>query len=553
MDAPLIALRTTLPCTVPLGGVAVVLADGRIVPDGVQGPGELRPDPWRKHGRRLEAILLLASSLRLDFDIPDLRSAEGVSLSLHVVLALRISDPVRFLADVVRGAPRLSQDALGALLRDTLRSGLAPILRQRRLAELDADPNLRGWLGAAIEHSLRAEADLAGRSGLEVLGVDACDLRCQVLDEVHQVREAYYLKASLAEAEMAGRQLMDERLLAQLSEPLPIRLWRKDLGDEVSTTPLSDGERVYVATRCGQVYAFACADGEPAWPQPVELGASPGDGLALAAGSLWVPGHDGVLYRLDPDQGTIQARIPIGGRLSSAPLFVGGELLLSVDVDLQALHSGHGRLVAVDAGRNHVRRAWQLSDSGLRAAPVVLGKTACVGDRGGRFYAVDLRRDRVEALPLPQGGRILGPALADEARGRVIVGDSYGWVTAIDLAGRIAWRQRVAGQVVGQPLLHAGLLFVGASDGRLYALDPARGNPVREPFSADGPLAAAPVGWSELVFVASHDGYLYAVEAPSGQLFWRYPNGSPIFVSPAVTADGRLFVVDSAGHVNALR
>lgn len=255
-----LALRTTLPCTVPPGGVAIVLADGRIAPDGVQGPGELRPDPWRKHGRRLEAILFPASSLRLDFDIPDLRSAEEVSLDLHIVLALRISDPVRFLTDVVRDAPRLSQDALGALLRDTLRSGLASALRQRRLAELDADRNLRGWLGAAIERSLRAEADLAGRSGLEVLGVDACDLRCQVLD----------------------------------SKPLPIRLWRKDLGDEVSTTPLSDGERVYVATRHGQVYAFVGADGEPAWPQLVELGVSPGDGLPSVAGGVW-----GLLARAD--------------------------------------------------------------------------------------------------------------------------------------------------------------------------------------------------------------------------------------------------------------
>lgn len=123
--------------------------------------------------------LLPHPSPRLRSDLLGLRSAEDVRLDLSLILALRIADPACFLADVVRDATQFGQVELIALLQDTLRASLAPALCRRTPAELDADLNLRGWLATAIEHGLRVETDLTSRSGLEVLGVDAYDLRCQ--------------------------------------------------------------------------------------------------------------------------------------------------------------------------------------------------------------------------------------------------------------------------------------------------------------------------------------------------------------------------------------
>jgi outer membrane protein assembly factor BamB len=609
---------------VPAGGAAVVLVDGRIAAqDAVQGPGRLTPDRWK--GQRVEAVVFPATALRLQFDVPGLRSAEGVRLDLTVTLALRIEDLARFLTDVLRDASQFTEAELITLLRDTVRAGLAPAIRRRSLTDLDADLGLRGWLGTTIEHGLRIESDLAGRSGLAVVGVDAYDVRCPVWREALQAQESHYLHATLlvpvrvAQADAAGLRLLDEGALAELQAHLPVKeelverkewlaaleeraaaadarleaaragrraglqkwiaalhhppsslrpeLWRRTLSQETHTAPLSDGQRVYCVTKQGEIFAFAGETGEPAWPRPAELGTAPGDGMALAAGVLWIPGHDGVLYGVDLTAGTLCHRIPIGGRLSSAPLAAGDLLYLSVDVDAETLRAGAGEVVAVDAPRRQVRQHWQVSQHGLRAQPALAGQSLYVGDRSGRLYALDVRRGRVEELPI-RGGRILGAALVDERRSQIIIGDSYGRVLALDRAGRERWSQRLGGAVVGQPLLHpgpcawpqdrlpetgGGVIYVGAGDGRVYALDPASGEPLREPFATRGPIATPPVGWGDLIFIGSNDGYLYALDTATGTCFWQYHSGSPVCVPPAVTADGRLYVVDSAGHLSALR
>jgi outer membrane protein assembly factor BamB len=604
MAEPLIASRASLPCTVPPGGVAVVLAAGRAVPEGVQGPGALDPKDWRKYGQPLEAVLFPATTLPLYFDVAGLPTREGVGLDLTVTLSLRLEEPVRFLTDVVRDASQFTGADLAGILCDAVRTGLAQGLRHRALADLEADPNLRGWLGTAIEHYLTAEADLLGRSGLAVVGVDAFDLRCQVWDREREVRETYYLRAALAQAEAEGRKLLDRELLAQLQEHLPVKkelvdfkedfaelvereakadarlgearkvrqawlqdwiavqgsrpsslrpeLWRRDLGEPVHTAPLCDGSRVYVATQSGRVFALDRNSGEPAWPQPAELGAAPGDGLALAAGCLWIPGHDGALYGLDPASGAGIHRVEIGGRLSSAPLPVKDLLYLSVDVDAPTLRPGAGDVVAVDARRGAVAKRWTVSQRGLRAQPAVWEQGLYVGDRAGGFYALDLPRGRVEALPV-RGGRILAPALVDAHLGQVIVGDSYGWLLALDRSGRERWVTRLGGAVVGQPLLYGGVLYAGAGDGRVYGLDPSSGQPVREPFQTRNAVATPPLGWQDLVLVGSNDGYLYALEADSGHCFWQYHSGSPVSVPPAVTPEGQVYVVDRDGRLNALR
>ncbi|MBK9233444.1 MAG: hypothetical protein IPO15_22020 [Anaerolineae bacterium] len=91
----IIAYRTSLPVSVPPGGRAVILADGRVAGDGVQGPGDLLPARWANEGKHLEAIVFPAAELAVQFDVPGLRSAEEVALSLTVTLALRLDNPAR--------------------------------------------------------------------------------------------------------------------------------------------------------------------------------------------------------------------------------------------------------------------------------------------------------------------------------------------------------------------------------------------------------------------------------------------------------------------------
>ena len=224
----IITHRTPLPTTIPPDSAGIILIDGRMADnDWLQGPGEVTPDRWQsgtqQKKKRIEAVLIPNRDLRLAFDVDNLHSAEGVRLDLTVTLALRIEEPVRFLVDVVRDRQELSEAELAGLLAETIRTSLQALFKRFTLAELDGRADLKNWLGTAIEHGLSVDADLLGRSGLAVLGVDAYDLRCSVWDELQQQKESLFLRAALAEADAQGRKLLDTQVLAVLRQHIPVK------------------------------------------------------------------------------------------------------------------------------------------------------------------------------------------------------------------------------------------------------------------------------------------------------------------------------------------
>ena len=341
-------------------------------------------------------------------------------------------------------------------------------------------------------------------------------------------------------------------LRTPVSSMMRPELWRQQLGEAVHTAPLFTDGQVTIATRSGRVHAFDAASGQPAWTRPLELATTPGDGMAMAAGLLWIPGHDGILYGIVPKNGALKWRSDIGGKLSSAPLVLDNTLIVSVDVDARDLREGAGQLVAVDAATGRVQHRWPVSQWGIRARSVRAGNHAFVGDRRGQFFLLDLRTGKVDLL-FADGGRILGPAMVDESRRQVVIGDLYGRVRALDFGGRERWTTRLGGPVVGQPLIHHDHIFVGAGDGNVYQLDAKTGGAVGEPYGTRGPIATSPLAWGDWVFVGSNDQFLHAVDISDGSAFWTYHSGAPIAVTPALTEDGNLFVVDNEGNLNALR
>ncbi len=187
-------------------------------------------------------------------------------------------------------------------------------------------------------------------------------------------------------------------LRTPVSSMMRPELWRQQLGETVHTAPLCADGQVTIATRTGRVHAFDAASGQPAWTQPLELATTPGDGMAMAAGLLWLPGHDGFLYGIVPQNGALKWRIDIGGKLSSAPLVLDNTLIVSVDVDARDLREGAGQLVAIDTATGRVQHRWPVSQWGIRARPVRAGNHAFVGDRRGQFFLLDLRSGKVDLL-----------------------------------------------------------------------------------------------------------------------------------------------------------
>ena len=81
-----------------------------------------------------------------------------------------------------------------------------------------------------------------------------------------------------------------------------------------------------------------------------------------------------------------------------------------------------------------------------------------------------------------------------------------------------------------------GRLFLGTHDGRLLALDPAKGEKAWE-FTSGGSVLAAPAVAGGRVYFGSFDGHVYALDAASGHLAWQRDTRGAVVSTPAVAGD----------------
>jgi len=142
--------------------------------------------------------------------------------------------------------------------------------------------------------------------------------------------------------------------------------------------------------------------------------------------------------------------------------------------------------------------------------------------------------------------------------GRVYFGGQDGFVTALDAdTGAQRWQYTVRADVDGSGVIGPdGALFIGADDGRIYAL--RSDGSLRWSFVAQrdirSSLGIAPDG---TIYATSFDTNLYSI-APTGEVNWVLPTGGIIHSSPVVDANGtvffgsqddRLYAVSPAGEV----
>lgn len=111
-------------------------------------------------------------------------------------------------------------------------------------------------------------------------------------------------------------------------------------------------------------------------------------------------------------------------------------------------------------------------------------------------------------------------------------------INAMD--GQFIWKYPTEGGLVSRPVIAEQTVFVGSEDGRLYALAARSGKPVWD-YKTEGPIRCSPQAAEGHVFIGGDDGYMYAVNIISGRLTWRMDAGEAIRSSPCVTNDGIYF------------
>ena len=138
----------------------------------------------------------------------------------------------------------------------------------------------------------------------------------------------------------------------------------------------------------------------------------------------------------------------------------------------------------------------------------------------------------------------------------------------------VAWKFKTGGRVLSSPVVADGVLYVGASDGTVYALDATNGAQ-KWRFRTGGPVASSPAVGGGLVYFSSLDGKVYAVDAATGAERWSFatkgerrftapgihgaiprteqmPDPFDVFLSSPTLVSGTLYIGSGDQHVYAL-
>jgi len=146
----------------------------------------------------------------------------------------------------------------------------------------------------------------------------------------------------------------------------------------------------------------------------------------------------------------------------------------------------------------------------------------------------------------------------DEIRSSPVVSDGVLYVGAYDhnlwaldaKSGDFIWKYATEGGIVATPCIYRDMVIVGSEDRVLYAVGKAQGRIMWSCPTSGRVRSSARVEFDH-VFFGSDDGYLYAVSARSGRTVWRFQAMKEIRSSPAIAEEVVYFGSDD-GHLYAL-
>lgn len=129
--------------------------------------------------------------------------------------------------------------------------------------------------------------------------------------------------------------------------------------------------------------------------------------------------------------------------------------------------------------------------------------------------------------------------------------------------GRILMRKKLGEgvEVASTPLVTDDAIIFGTSTNGVVALDKEtleekwrfktrEAMILSAPYQGNHPVTveASPVICGDQIYIGASDGTLYAIHAKTGRLQWRHHLGTPVFATVAVSGNG-IFVVDFGGNV----
>lgn len=187
---------------------------------------------------------------------------------------------------------------------------------------------------------------------------------------------------------------------------------------------------------------------------------------------------------------------------------------------------------AINQQYTHVQPKWTYrSAANVISTPLVINNLVVFGNQDGLVEALDLSTGGRKWIYKTEGPIYSSPA---GAAGKIVLGSADGSVYCLSTGGKLLWKVKRDASVLGAPLISGDTVFIGGSDHRFGAFRLGDGSALWSFEGVQGPIVSKPVLYKDLLIFGAWDRHLYALNRQTGQLDWKWNNGSSVInFSPA--------------------
>jgi outer membrane protein assembly factor BamB len=355
----------------------------------------------------------------------------------------------------------------------------------------------------------------------------------------------------------------------------PRIFWTRQIGGKISGSPCLDEETVYFGSWDHNIYALDRRTGELKWKYSANnaIVSTP----VVHKDIVYFGSRDEHMYALKAEDGSLlwktavhdgkRERTPNGAWVDGTPAIGAWTCRWANEKDTpKRLYVGaHDRSLHCFDLNNGIEK-WRFPTfNWILSRPAIVDYKVYFGSMDGYIYALDARcgalhwRYRVGKYLQYSPEVIPGSVTCQAACGSPLVVDGVvycgaddGFIYALDANDSSElWTFQTGKWIWGRPLLLEGVLIVASADGRVYGLNAYDGKLIWRKNLGNANYSDV-VCCNDLALVACTSGRLYAIDPKKGDIDWTFNADSGLRAAPAVNRDGTVYLTTTAGTIYAL-
>ncbi|MFQ5355071.1 MAG: PQQ-binding-like beta-propeller repeat protein [Mariprofundaceae bacterium] len=245
-------------------------------------------------------------------------------------------------------------------------------------------------------------------------------------------------------------------------------IWKQQLSSVLLGKPVAAGDDFLVQTADNRIYRFS-QDGKKKWSYSEQM-----QGLTLHAGSSPSSKGDQV-YAVFGNGDVVALKAESGDLLWRRQLYLSMEAAALSDIrapvsrpvvsgDLLILSFFQGNITALS--RKDGQQVWS-KDISLKDTPLALGSNLYMASGDGKVFALDAASGQIVWKQGVSDAELIGPVAW---KGGLVVGDSKGRITVLDMKGNIIKQLSISGRIDRSFVVFPGGILVRNDLGNLYLL-----------------------------------------------------------------------------------